>query len=91
MNKRWTIDEIRQYVETKTYAQLLSTEYHGYSQKLLFKCGCGNNFEKTWTKFKSKKQQTCGECKYHYIDRVIEGDFLFMEGRPFYISGSYFC
>ena len=47
MNKRWTIDEIRQYVETKTDAQLLSTEYHGYSQKLLFKCECGNNFEKT--------------------------------------------
>lgn len=62
MNKRWTIDEIKHYVETKTEAQLLSTEYHGYSQKLLFKCGCGNNFEKTWTKFKSKKQQTCGEC-----------------------------
>lgn len=62
MNKRWTIDEIKKYVDENSTSQLLSTEYYGYSQKLLFKCACGNNFEKTWVKFKSKKQRTCGEC-----------------------------
>ncbi|WP_110252010.1 hypothetical protein [Streptohalobacillus salinus] len=62
MNKRWTIEKINDFVEKNSDSKLLSTEYHGFSQKLLFKCACGNNFEKTFTKFKEKNQRTCGEC-----------------------------
>ncbi|PXW87684.1 hypothetical protein DES38_1153 [Streptohalobacillus salinus] len=62
VNKRWTIEKINDFVEKNSDSKLLSTEYHGFSQKLLFKCACGNNFEKTFTKFKEKNQRTCGEC-----------------------------
>jgi len=51
MNKKWTIENINEYVKKNSDSKLLSTEYHGFSQKLLFKCSCGNNFEKTLTKF----------------------------------------
>lgn len=46
MNKRWTISEIQKFVENNSESKLLTTEYHGFSQKLLFKCACGSNFEK---------------------------------------------
>lgn len=46
MNKRWTIGKIKEFVENNSESKLLSTEYHGFSQKLLFKCACGSNFEK---------------------------------------------
>ncbi|KAF0822401.1 hypothetical protein KIS1582_3827 [Cytobacillus firmus] len=36
MNKRWTISKINDFVEKNSDSKLLSTEYHGFSQKLLF-------------------------------------------------------
>ena len=63
MSKRWTIGEINEFVDKNSKSKLLSTEYHGFSQKLLFKCSCGNNFEKTFTKFKNKNQRKCEVCQ----------------------------
>ncbi|MEK5332965.1 MULTISPECIES: hypothetical protein [unclassified Lysinibacillus] len=63
MNKRWTIGEIKKFVENNSESKLLTTEYLGFSQKLLFKCACGNNFEKTFAKFKNKNQTKCEECQ----------------------------
>ncbi|ANU21343.1 hypothetical protein BBI15_14730 [Planococcus plakortidis] len=63
MNKRWTIDKIRTFVNNNSESTLLSTEYHGFSQKLLFKCACGNNFEKTFTKFNKSNQRKCDTCQ----------------------------
>ena len=62
MNKKWTIESIRAYVAENSDSKLLSNEYLGYSQKLLFKCSCGNEFEKTFTKFKGSNQQKCPNC-----------------------------
>jgi len=58
MNKRWNFKEIKAFVEKNSDSKLLSTEYHGFSQKLLFKCACGNNFEKTFTKFNTSVNVT---------------------------------
>lgn len=63
MGKRWTIDEIRKFVESNSDTALLTTEYHGFSQKLSFKCACGNNFEKTFKKFKNNHQRKCDVCQ----------------------------
>ncbi|PSL41672.1 MULTISPECIES: hypothetical protein [Planomicrobium] len=63
MNKRWTYAEIQKFVEKNSDSKLLSTEYHGFSQKLLFKCSCGNNFEKTFTKFNKNNQRKCDVCQ----------------------------
>lgn len=62
MNKKWTYKEISEYVKKNSDSVLLSTEYHGFSQKLLFKCSCGTNFEKTFTKFKASNQKKCSNC-----------------------------
>lgn len=63
MGKRWTIDEIKKFVESNSDSKLLTTEYHGFSQKLLIKCSCGNNFEKTFKKFKNNNQRKCDVCQ----------------------------
>lgn len=63
MNKRWTIDKIKAFVDKNSDSKLLSTEYHGFSQKLLFKCACGSNFEKTFTKFNKNDQRKCDVCQ----------------------------
>lgn len=63
MKKRWNINQIKEFVEKNSESTLLSTEYHGFSQKLLFKCECGNNFEKTFTKFKNRHQRKCDVCQ----------------------------
>lgn len=63
MQKRWTIDKIKTFVEKNSDSKLLTTEYHGFSQKLLFKCSCDNNFEKTFTKFNKNNQRKCDVCQ----------------------------
>lgn len=63
MNKQWTIDKIKKFVESNSESQLLTTEYRGFSQKLQFKCACGNNFEKTFKKFKNNNQRKCDVCQ----------------------------
>ncbi|WP_144512329.1 hypothetical protein [Bacillus sp. FJAT-22090] len=63
MNKKWTIEQIREYVKKNSDSELLSNEYTGYSQKLQFKCSCGNEFEKTFTKFKGSNQKKCSSCQ----------------------------
>ncbi len=63
MNKRWTIDKIKEFVEKNSDSKLLTTEYQGFSQKLQLKCACGNNFEKTFTKFKNNNQRKCDVCQ----------------------------
>lgn len=63
MNKRWTIDKIKDIVESNSESKLLTTEYHGFSQKLLFLCACGSNFEKTFTKFKNNNQRKSDVCQ----------------------------
>ena len=63
MNKKWTIENITEYVKKNSDSVLLSKEYQGFSQKLLFKCSCGNNFEKTLTKFKASNQKKCSSCE----------------------------
>ena len=63
MRKRWTIGQIIEFVEKNSESKLLTTEYHGFSQKLLFKCACGSNFEKTFTKFKNNNQRKCDVCQ----------------------------
>lgn len=67
MNKKWTIKTIRDFVTENSDSKLISNEYLGYSQKLQFKCSCGTNYEKTFTKFKTSNQRLCPTCTENRI------------------------
>lgn len=63
MSKKWTYNAIRDFVEKNSEVTLLSTEYTGFSQRLQFKCTCGETFEKTFKKFKENHQRKCTTCE----------------------------
>lgn len=58
----WDIKKIKTFVESETDCKLISSEYIGYTVPMEFRCACGNEFKKTWNKFKSGGQRTCPEC-----------------------------
>ena len=58
----WDIKKIKTFVEYETDCKLISSEYIGYTVPMEFRCACGNEFKKTWNKFKSGGQRTCPEC-----------------------------
>ena len=58
----WDIKKIKTFVESETDCKLISSEYIGYTVPMEFRCACGNEFKKTWNKFKSDGQRTCLEC-----------------------------
>ena len=62
MFKRFTISEVRKYVEENSECKLLSTEYVNARTKLKFQCKCGNIFERTLDGFKSGKTTLCQPC-----------------------------
>ena len=62
MNKKWDIEKIKRFVESETDCELISNEYNGYTVPLKFTCSCGNEFKKTWNKFKSCEQRQCTDC-----------------------------
>lgn len=63
-----TLDEVIAYIRENSNSELLSKEYVNTKSKLLFKCSCGETFEKSFEKFKSKSK-TCKECSYNEISK----------------------
>lgn len=60
--KRFTYNEIIEYVKNNSDCELLDTEYKNQSTKMNFKCGCGNTFITTFEKFKTRNKKQCNEC-----------------------------
>lgn len=93
---KYTIDSIAKYVKENSNGkcELLSTEYVNQSSKLLFRCECGNTFERTLADMKKNNSFSCLECKKkrfseNYranIDNVIK--YIEDHGCQ-YVSGEY--
>ena len=60
--KKYDIQDIKEYVLNNSECELLSTEYINYSEKLKFKCSCGNTFETTFGNFTNRNQRQCPKC-----------------------------
>ena len=94
MPQKLTFEYVKEYVEQNSDCILLSTEYKSNSTKMLFKCKCGNQFKKTFAKFKDAGQMTCPQCATNrspqcqpisnkaFLSKVIEQveyEYLFLE------------
>lgn len=77
-NKRYTIEEIKEFVNNNSNCELLSKEYINNRLPLMFKCGCGRNtFETSFTKFKDRNKRQCNQCSeeqntYHPLHKYEE-------------------
>ena len=60
-SNRLTIEEVKNQVYNNSDAELLSEEYINNSQKLSFKCRCGNKFKRSYANF-IKGSNICVEC-----------------------------
>ena len=67
MPKKLTIEEVKEYVSNNSDCVLLSNKYGGIKDKLKFKCGCGNEFERDFAHFKHRKQIVCKACSVKHI------------------------
>lgn len=81
--KRWKYEEVKNFIEENSKCKLLSNEYINIDAKLKLKCGCGNEFETTFDKFKSRNKRQCNDCSkkilanknklsYEEVKRFIE-------------------
>ncbi len=62
VSRKLTLDSVKQYVEENSDCELLSKEYKNIDKKLTFKCSCGNEFQTSFYKFKSRNKRQCNEC-----------------------------
>lgn len=60
--KRLTLEEVSSFVVENSNCRLLSTTYQNNREKLRFCCGCGNEFEVCFNKFKDQNKRQCNEC-----------------------------
>lgn len=56
-----SIEDIKEYIESKG-CKLITKEYINQKQKLKIICECGNEFEKSFLKFKYANQIKCHKC-----------------------------
>lgn len=65
--KRWKYEDVKLFIEKNSNSILLSKEYKNIDSKLLFKCKCGNEFETTFDKFKSRNKRQCNICSRNNV------------------------
>lgn len=74
MNKKWDLERVREFVDANSKCELISTNYINYTGKLIFKCECGNEFEKGFNKFSTGNQRNCPECGRKRINKASTKD-----------------
>lgn len=96
MSNKYTIEEIYQMIDEKFNGKvkLLSTEYVGSQEKLLFQCECGNTFNRIFKNVYRREEILCQECRYKRVSQNnrkslddVLNDFKQLECE--YISGEY--
>lgn len=85
MNKKFTYEEVNQFVTDNSGCILLSTEYINNSTKMKFKCECDNTFQTTFNAFKLGKR-CCNACAKKRA--ILKTRFSFQYVEDFVISNS---
>ena len=60
--KRFTYNEVVEYVKNNSNCELLENEYKNQTTKMKFKCGCGEEFITTFEKFRTRDKKQCNKC-----------------------------
>ena len=82
---KWNIEKVNNFVEENSNCKLLSKEYETVDSKMKFLCECGNEFETTFYKFRSRNKRQCNSCgrlilsekqklTYEEVKKFIEED-----------------
>ena len=55
-------DDVENYIENNSGCKLLSKNYIGIKDKMLFQCLCGNVFKTSYEEFKRLNKRQCNDC-----------------------------
>lgn len=61
-HNKFSFEEVKRFVEQNSNCQLLSNKYERAIAKMVFRCGCGEVFETSFSKFKSRNKRQCNKC-----------------------------
>lgn len=62
MSKRYTYEDVQKFVSEKSDCVLVSTDYTGVFDKMVFRCACGSEFRTDFHHFKTQNQRQCPAC-----------------------------
>ena len=79
-NQRYTIEEVREFMESKGY-KLLSKEYNNNHTKLELMCPKGHKFWMTYGNFQQK--QRCPQCHYNNMKLTYEEVKEYIEDKRY--------
>ncbi|MCR3759141.1 hypothetical protein KYB31_09080 [Clostridium felsineum] len=65
--RKLTYEYVKKFIEENSECILLSKQYKKNSSNLKLKCKCGEIFETTFMKFKSRNKRQCNKCKKHFL------------------------
>lgn len=86
----WSYNEVKYFIEVESDSgcKLLSSEYKNNKQKLSIECKCGSTFDKNFSHFKDRKQQSCNQCSKRikwrfddvksYIETETNGEYVLL-------------
>lgn len=96
--KKVDIAIVKEFVSINSDCELLSESIAHAKDKLVLKCSCGNNFERTWSNFVHNKNRFCPSCSkdrksknnlsYDYVKSYIEGHSDCKLLSDFYVNNS---
>ena len=61
-HKKYTYEDVKDYIENRSECKLISNEYIGIFDKLDLLCECGNMFKKSYAKLKNMNIICCPDC-----------------------------
>lgn len=76
--KKLNILDVRDYVVANSKCELISNRYINSTTPLLFKCSCGNIFEKSLNKFKNGQRQ-CTKCGFNNSKEKCKNSFDYVK------------
>ena len=83
----YTIENIRTYIKNqKIDVKILSNEFNGFKDNLLWECKCGNKFYKSWEEFKYRKKYVCNSCFNRMSSNEIKVENFLKENNIYFLN-----
>lgn len=92
MTNKYSIYNIKHFIKLhKANVDLITNEYINNNTKMVFRCRCGDTYECSWGKFRSRKQFLCNKCSFaqrglnrKFSIEYVKGEFLARSYTPMF-------
>lgn len=64
MPRKYVYEDVKKFVSENSTCELVSTTYQSVTEKLIFRCACGTEFETDFHHFRGQNQRQCPACGF---------------------------